>query len=145
MLKEYLFEDLVYLNKEYKNYEDLLSQVMETLISKNYVEPGFQQALVDREKEFPTGLQLDGYAVAIPHGGSQFVKKDFISLVTLKNPLKMNRMDDPEEFLEVDVLFIIGFGKSETHLQGLRELMDLIQNPQVIEDLKKGISLTSIL
>lgn len=145
MLKEYLFDDLVFLNKEYKNYEDLLSQVMETLVSKKFVEQGFQQALIEREKDFPTGLQLDGYAVAIPHGGSQFVKQDFISLVTLKNPIKMNRMDDPEESLEVDVLFIIGFGKSETHLQGLRELMDLIQNPQVIEDLKRGTSLTSIL
>lgn len=145
VLKEYLCDDLVFLDKEYKNYEDLLTQVMETLVSENYVEKEFQQALLDREKEFPTGLQLDGYAVAIPHGGSQFVKQDFVSLVTLKTPIKMNRMDDPEELLEVDVLFVIGFSKSETHLKSLKELMVLIQDPKVIDDLKKGTSIVSIL
>jgi mannitol/fructose-specific phosphotransferase system IIA component (Ntr-type) len=40
--------------------------------------------------------------------------------------------------LEIDILFILGFGKSETHLQVLKELMGLIQNPKVIEELKKG-------
>lgn len=111
---------------------------METLVSKNYVEKEFEEALIIREKEFPTGLQLDGYAVAIPHGGSQYVKKDFVSVVTLRNPIFMNRMDNPEESLEIDILFILGFGKSETHLQVLKELMGLIQNPKVIEELKKG-------
>ncbi|MDN3017944.1 PTS sugar transporter subunit IIA [Paenibacillus sp. BSR1-1] len=145
MLKEYLYEDLVFFEKEYKDYEDLLSDIMKTLVSKNYVENEFKDALLEREKEFPTGLQLDGYAVAIPHGGSQYVLKDFISLVTLKNPIRMNRMDNPEESLEVDILFVIGFGKSETHLQCLKQLMGLIQDPKLIEDLKKGTSLISIL
>ncbi|MFF2449429.1 PTS sugar transporter subunit IIA [Neobacillus sp. NPDC058068] len=145
MLKQYLYDDLVFLDKEYKDYEDLLSDIMNTLVSKHYVEREFEGALLEREKEFPTGLQLDGYAVAIPHGGSQYVLKDFISLVTLKNPIRMNRMDNPEEALEVDILFMIGFSKSETHLQCLKQLMGLIQDPKVIEDLKKGTSITSVL
>lgn len=138
MLKQYIYDDLVFWDKEYKDYEDLLSHITETLVSKNYVEKEFEEALIIREKEFPTGLQLDGYAVAIPHGGSQYVKKDFVSVVTLRNPIFMNRMDNPEESLEIDILFILGFGKSETHLQVLKELMGLIQNPKVIEELKKG-------
>lgn len=145
VLKQYLNDDLVFFDKEYKDYEDLLSDVMKILVSKNYVEQEFKEALIEREREFPTGLQLDGYAVAIPHGGSQYVLKDFITPVTLKNPISMNRMDNPEETLEVDILFIIGLGKSETHLQCLKELMRLIQDPNVIEDLKKGTSLMSIL
>lgn len=145
MLKHYLYDDLVFLDKEYKDYEDLLSHIMKTLVSKNYVEKEFEEALIEREKEFPTGLQLDGYAVAIPHGGSQYVKQDFISMVTLRNPIFMNRMDNPQESLATDILFILGFGKSETHLQGLKKLMGFIQNPKVIEDLKKGTSLMSIL
>jgi PTS system galactitol-specific IIA component len=145
MLKQYLCDDLVFRDKEYKDYEDLLSDVMKTLVDKKCVEKEFEEALIEREKEFPTGLQLDGYAVAIPHGGSQYVLKDFISLVTLKNPIKMNRMDNPEEALTVDILFIIGFGKSETHLQCLKQLMGLIQDPKVIEDLKKGTSIMSVL
>lgn len=145
MLKQYVHDELVFREKEYNDYADLLSQIMETLVSKNYVEGEFEEALLEREKDFPTGLQLDGYAVAIPHGGSQYVKQDFISLVTLKNPITMNRMDDPQETLEVDVLFVIGFANSETHLQCLKELMALIQDPKAIESLKFGESIISIL
>ncbi|MBS4210477.1 PTS sugar transporter subunit IIA [Bacillus sp. FJAT-50079] len=145
MLKQYLHGDLVFLDQKYNDYEGLLSKIMETLVSNNYVEKEFEEALIEREREFPTGLQLDGYAVAIPHGGAQYVKQDFISLVTLKNPITMNRMDNPQESLAVDVLFIIGFGNSETHLSCLKELMGLIQDPKVIEDMKNGISLMSIL
>lgn len=145
MLKKYLHDDLVFLNKEYNDYEELLSQIMNTLVDKNYVEKEFEGALVEREKEFPTALQLDGYAVAIPHGGSQYVLKDFISLVTLTNPIRMNRMDNPDELLEVDLLFIIGLAESETHLQCLKELMNLIQDPKVIGELKKGTSIMSFI
>jgi PTS system galactitol-specific IIA component len=145
LLKQYLYDDLVFLNKEYRDYEDLLSDIMKILVSNNYIEKEFEEALLEREKGFPTGLQLDGYAVAIPHGGSQYVLKDFISLVTLKNPIRMNRMDNPEESLAVDILFIIGFGKSEIHLQCLKQLMGLIQDPKVLEDLKKGTSIMSVL
>jgi galactitol PTS system EIIA component len=144
VLKQYIYDDLVFLNKEYKDYEDLLFHITETLVSKNYAEKEFKEALIIREKEFPTGLQLDGYAVAIPHGGSQYVKQDFISVVTLRNPIFMNRMDDPEESLAIDILFILGFSGSETHLEGLKELMGVIQNPKVIEELKKGTSILSI-
>jgi len=145
VLEQFFHDNLVFFDKEYKDFEDVLSHVMETLISENYAEKGFEEALLIREKDFPTGLQLDGYAVAIPHGGSQYVKKDFISMVTLKNPIFMNRMDDPAESLAVDILFIIGFGKSDTHLQCLKQLMGLIQDQKVIEDLKKGTSIMSVL
>ncbi|KMY49736.1 PTS sugar transporter subunit IIA [Peribacillus loiseleuriae] len=145
MLKQFVHDNLVFLDKEYKDFEDVLSHVMKTLINENYAEKDFEEALLIREKEFPTGLQLDGYAVAIPHGGSQYVKQDFISMVTLKNPIFMNRMDNPEESLAIDILFIIGFGKSDTHLQCLKQLMGLIQDPKVIEDLRKGTSIMSVL
>lgn len=145
MLKQYLHHDLVFLNKEYQNYEDLLLDTTKILVSKNYVAEGFDGALLEREKEYPTALQLDGYAVAIPHGGSQFVLKDFVSLVTLKNPIKMSQMDDPQELLPIDILFIIGFSQSKTHIKVLKQLMALIQDPKVIEDLKKGTPILSIL
>lgn len=136
MLKEYLHEELAFLNKRYQGYEDLLSQVMEVLVVKDYVHKEFEGALLKREREFPTALQLDGYAVAIPHGGSEHVLKDFISLVTLKKPIKMNRMDDPEESLDVNIVFVIGISNSESHLELLKELMAFIQDPRKIESLK---------
>ncbi|WP_040982402.1 PTS sugar transporter subunit IIA [Oceanobacillus jeddahense] len=141
MLKEYLHHDLVFNNLECNNFDDVLTIVMKTLTDKNYVDKGFQEALILREDKYPTGLKLKQDAVAIPHGGVEYVRKNFIAVVTLKSPIPMHRMDEPTEIVMVDILFILGFKSSETHLDVLRQLMEVIQNQQLMTEIKNKDSL----
>lgn len=145
MLKEYLESNLVFKNIECKSFKDVLAIVSNKLVELDFASKEFEKALLIREKDYPTGLQLEGYAAAIPHGGAEFVKKDFISVVTLKNPIVMNRMDNPEETLTVDTLFILGFGSSDLHLTALRQLMGIIQKKETMEQIKMGKELQTLI
>lgn len=145
MLKEYLQSNLVFKNIECESFKDVLAAVSEKLVELSFVSEEFEEALLIGEKDYPTGLLLNGYTAAIPHGGAEFVKKDFISVVTLKNPIVMNRMDNPEETLTVDTLFILGFGSSDLHLTALRQLMEIIQNKETMEQIKNGKELQTLI
>ncbi|WP_368679809.1 PTS sugar transporter subunit IIA (plasmid) [Staphylococcus pseudoxylosus] len=144
MLKDYLKSDLTFLNKKYASFKDMICNLTEIFKKEGYTELDFSKALVEREISFPTGLQLENYAVAIPHGGTEYVNKDFISFVTLEEPVKMHRMDDPEKPLEVDTFFIMGLKNSDNHLKVLKELMSLIQDKEILEQLKQGHSINQI-
>lgn len=145
MLKEYLQSNLVFKNLECESFKDVLATVSEKLVKLDFAGEEFEEALLIREKDYPTGLQLEGYTAAIPHGGAEFVKKDFISVVTLKKPIVMSRMDNPEKTLTVDTLFILGFGSSDLHLTALRQLMETIQNKETMEQIKAGKELKALI
>lgn len=144
MLKEYLRSDLTFLNKKYESFKDMISNLTDIFKEEGYAEQDFSKALIDREISFPTALKLEDYAVAIPHGGTEYVNKDFISFVTLENPIEMHRMDNPEESLKVDTFFIMGLKDSDNHLKILKELMSLIQDRDILNQLKQGNSINQI-
>jgi PTS system galactitol-specific IIA component len=145
MLKEFIHDDLVFLDKDHKNFETVLSAISQTLVRKQYADHGFAEALLTRERQYPTGLKFHNHSIGIPHGGSEFVKKEFISVVTLQHPISMNRMDNPSESLDIDTLFILGLRQADTHLQVLQELIGLLQDENFIESVKTGMSIKSLL
>ena len=59
--------DLINLVETAPDRITLLRKLSQKLIQKGYVKDSFEAALLEREKEFPTGLQLENTAVAIPH------------------------------------------------------------------------------
>ncbi|EAS3148363.1 PTS sugar transporter subunit IIA, partial [Salmonella enterica] len=45
----------------------LFNSVSNLLLSKNYVEKSYPEALIAREENHPTAMQLEKMGVAIPH------------------------------------------------------------------------------
>ena len=116
----------------------LLKGLAETLFSKGYVKDDFAKAILAREEEFPTGLQLEKTAVAIPHTYSEYVKKPFIYVVKLAKPVTFIQMGTSD--VEVNVHFVIVLGISEPKNQTglLVELMNVFGQEKFIEQLQNG-------
>lgn len=136
MLEQYVKEELTFLNWNVSNRNDLFKKASEIFCQKGYVDNQFYSFLCEREDEYPTGLQLDTHAVAIPHGNPERIKQPFISAVTLNQPIIMNKMEDPEEEIEVDLFFILGLSEGAQHLEILKQLMGLIQQESFIQEIK---------
>ncbi|MDI3480663.1 MAG: galactose system component [Tepidanaerobacteraceae bacterium] len=139
-------KDLIFIIDE-KNAEDIFKNIGKVLFNKGLVNEGFIDAIIKREKEFPTGLNLNVLDndeiipnVAIPHTESEYCNSKNIVVVKLKNEVLFKNMIKPEEELKVKFIFIIlndMKGKQTNILSNLIEFLmkkDNIINLNKLED-----------
>ena len=76
-------------------YQEAIRTAGEKLVEKGNIDAKYIDACIEREIDFPTGLLLaNGDGIAIPHGNSDLVNKDSISVVRIKNTVEFGRMED---------------------------------------------------
>ena len=78
MLDEMFSEDNIYLGVDGNNFFEVLNNVSKELDKKKYINDGYIESVIEREKIFPTGLEFPKYCIAIPHTDSKYIKKDAI-------------------------------------------------------------------
>lgn len=140
MLDQYIKEDLIFLNETAKDRQELFRKMADIFEEKGYVTAGFHDFLANREDNFPTGLEMEHHNVAIPHGDPEFIKESFIAVVTLQEPIKMAKMEDPDEFIDVDTFFILGLGDGGQHLDILRAVIGVLQEDDFVNNVKAAKS-----
>ncbi len=62
-------------------------------------------AILQREAQFPTGLPVTPYGVAIPHTDGTYVLKPQLAFASLKNPVVFQEMGNRSR--EIQVTFIL--------------------------------------
>lgn len=124
--KEFLFET------DYKNRNELFKKTTEYLLTKGYVTSEFEEALIQRESEFPTGLPTIP-AVAIPHTDGTYVKKDTILCILNKNEIEFNEMGgDEKDIVNPRVFFMLVMSEGGAHLEELQNLIVKIQDGNLV-------------
>lgn len=136
MLEQYINKDLIFLNLTVPNRPSLFAKLAEKLQDSGYVKSGFLDFLNHREDNYPTGLKLDYGAVAIPHGDPKYIKKPFIAVATLTQPISMHRMEDADQTIPVDVFFVLGLNSGESHIKMLQTMIQLIQQEAFVKQIK---------
>lgn len=144
-MSHYIHEDLIFLDWEAKNRKDLFGKVAEILKNGDYIEDGFLDYLNNREDEYPTALEIDHYSVAIPHGDPQYIKRPFIAIIRLVDPITMYKMEDATESTQVKLFFLLGLKEGNAHLDILRQVIKLIQDGQIITHLETAKSTEKIM
>jgi PTS system galactitol-specific IIA component len=118
--------------------EDVFKALHEELYKNGNVKSSFYEGLVKRENEFPTGLALSNYNVAIPHTDAHHIINSCIAIATLKNPIKFQCMEDASKCIDVRVVFMLAMGDAHGHVQMLQKLVSLIQNDSFLENILKS-------
>ncbi len=54
-----------------QNYDAVLEHIFNTHRTTNTVKESWLSAMREREAEYPTGIELEGYSIAIPHCDSE--------------------------------------------------------------------------
>ncbi|OCA86056.1 hypothetical protein A8F94_14540 [Bacillus sp. FJAT-27225] len=122
-------------NLEVNSQKELLERLGKQLVEDRIVKEGFTEALLEREREFPTGLPVVP-GVAIPHTNGSLVNEDRLLFATLKNPIKFNEMGAGEEdFVDVQVVILLAIADGQNHIQTLQKLIGSIQKEGFIKGL----------
>lgn len=125
-------EDRIYISNETKQ-ENVFAEVYQDLLRQDCVTTDFLTNLLEREANYPTGIDLTPVDpklpnIAIPHTESQFVKTSGIVPIKLQQPVLFHNMIKPTEELNVSFLFMIlnQNGQEQTGL--LAAIMDFINS-----------------
>lgn len=137
----YFSEEIAFFNQSCNNKEDALKKLADEFLLKGLVKDTFFQAVIDREKDYPTGLNINGVGVAIPHTDGIHIIKPQIGFMTLKEPVIFKDMVDDQHEIEISTIFMLGLLKSEEQIQMLQKLVDLFQDEAL---LKKVIACKNI-
>lgn len=137
--KEELFidEDLILLNLEAENWKDVLNKVAKNAEEKGVVKESFTDALIEREKIFPTGLQSESLGVALPHTDAVHVNDQAISLAVLTEPVEFIHMGTDDQKVNIHILFMLAIKDPSSQLELLQKLMGVIQKEEVLREIKE--------
>ncbi|CIX70141.1 PTS system transporter subunit IIA [Streptococcus pneumoniae] len=142
MVLDYFFDKNLVFCLEADNQEQLFDQVATLLEEREIVTPTYREALITREKSFPTGLDMEFLGkdlpnVAIPHTDIVHNLAEKVVVVRLEKPVTFHNMIAPDKEVEVSLLFFIINNSSSSQTNILAQLMDFFTGNGHLEDLSK--------
>ena len=125
-----------------KDQTDLFEQVASLLEERQIVTPTYRSALIEREKSFPTGLDMEFLGkdlpnVAIPHTDIVHNLTENVVVVRLDQPVTFHNMIAPDKEVQVSLLFFIINNSSSSQTNILAQLMDFFTSNGNLEALSK--------
>jgi galactitol PTS system EIIA component len=138
-LSNLLVKSAILMNYPAKNKEDIMTALGKRLLDAGFVKDTFVEAALTREKTMPTGLPLNGSVnAAIPHTDVEHVLRAGVAMATLTNPIKFQNMAQPDEVVDVRLVFLLALDKPKAQIEMLQEIASILQNPKIINSLMKA-------
>lgn len=123
-------------SKEFNTYDEVLVHIYENHLATETVKSSYLNALREREANYPTGIKLDGYSVAIPHCDIKHANKPTIYIIRLPKPVLVNRADEDEK-LSVSLVINLVVTDPSAQLMLLRSLFHNLQDVSFYQKLLK--------
>lgn len=145
MIWEELKESLIFTDLEAETYEDVMQAVGQKVTAEGFAKESYVDALINREKDFPTGLDIDGFGVAIPHTDVSHVNKAATAIAILKNPVTFVQMGTDDDYVDAKVVFVLAVDDPQGHLEQLQRIISIIQDKNVLEKLTQAKEASEII
>lgn len=126
-------ENFVLMNYNAKNKEEVIGKLAGLLEYAGYVKKSFLNAVIEREKQFPTGLPTLPISVAIPHTDPEHCVQPAVAVAVLQNTVKFGLMGSDVKTVDVKIIFLLALNKKESQAVFLSKFSDLIGNADDLE------------
>ena len=103
----------------------LLKTMTDKLYEGGYVKENFYEALIEREHQFPTGIQGKYGCFAIPHAGIEYANKSTLAIATSKDGIEFNNMENGSK-LKCRVVIMLSIREVPEYIEILKKLMFFI-------------------
>lgn len=135
-----LFKRELIFTSDANTKDEIFEEVGQYLIEKEYVKNNFIDGVKEREKNYPTGLDLSPIGenvnnVAIPHTEVEYCLSKAIGFVKLESEIEFYNMIKPEEALDAKYLFFIINNEKNGQTEVLSDLMDFLTKEENIKKL----------
>jgi PTS system galactitol-specific IIA component len=117
------------------SHRDALTALGEYAVERDYAEEAYIDALLAREEEYPTGLDVPstGVAVAIPHADPDRVNEQAVLLGLPASPIPFYSMDDPGETVDAELVVLLLVTDTEGYSTFLSNLTKLFGDEEFAE------------
>lgn len=126
---------LFLLQQESTDKNELLKKMASELYEANCVNELYSEGILTREDEYPTGLEVNGIGIAIPHTDTDKVLKSQICFASVKDPIEFKDMTDKNNTIQVSAVFMLAMKESDQQISTLQNLVELFQNQASVEKL----------
>ncbi len=125
--------------------EEAIQSLGSLLVQHGYVKDTFIPAVLERERNFATGLPTDPFGVAIPHTDAHHILKPAIAVGISPKPIEFREMGDPEgAIVEVRVVLMLAMPDPTKVTSMLQRLVSILQSPDFIEPLVNAQDLNTV-
>ncbi|WP_159566214.1 PTS galactitol transporter subunit IIA [Budvicia diplopodorum] len=119
---------------KFADYQSALHHISETLVSAGVVKQSYLSALLEREAMYPTGIELEQHAVAIPHCEVTHANEPAIYLIRPDAPVSFNQADS-DGMIEVKLIIALVVTHPDKQLALLRKLFGTLQDTALLNSL----------
>ena len=140
MVWEEFDKEMIATGLRIQSKEERLEALGGLLIERGFCKKSFVKALMTREMENPTGIDMGGFGIAIPHTDPSHVIKDGIAAGVIKNPVPFTAMGTDDEFVEARLAFVLAITDADSHLDKLQALLRVLQDKNTLEELWRSES-----
>ncbi|MCT4565701.1 MAG: PTS sugar transporter subunit IIA [Maledivibacter sp.] len=133
-----LHPELIYFDVEAEDNEDLIAKLASSLEKEGYVKETYRGAVIEREKNYPTGLRTNGVHVAIPHTDSNHVNKTAIVVANLKKAIKFKEMGLNTGEVDAELVFLLAVKNPKNQVDTLSKLMAVFSDGEKLLKIKNS-------
>lgn len=126
---------LVTIGVEAETTDDVMEIMGSGFVRLGYCKDSYIQALKDREAEFPTGIDIDGVGVAMPHTDVSHVVKAGIGIATLTEPVTFTHMATDDVPVPVTIVFMLAVDAPNRHLEEIQDILAIIQDKEILKQI----------
>lgn len=136
-IDDLLNEDLIFMDLEAEDSEGLLRRLAARAMEKGYVKEGYADAVLERERLYPTALPTEVLKVAVPHAMDRgLVNSPVIVVATLKTPVPFKEMGEGVRDVMVDVVFMLAVCGSKDQLTILQKIVGMFSDREAMSAVK---------
>lgn len=129
---------------ELETNHEVLKYLVSLLEKQGFVDSRYTTVVMEREDNYPTGLEFPKICIALPHGDPKFVKEASIAIARCKNRVDFKSMENPEDSISVDIVVLLAVKEPERHLQVLSNLVNLFMIEENCEQLLTTNSVNTV-
>ena len=129
-----LSPDLVFIGIEAQTSEELLGKLGERLDERGLIKGSWHEAILERERNYPTGLQCQAVAVAIPHTDPQNIERPYIAVVKPTSPVEFMPMTGGDP-VQAELIVNLGIVHADGQVKILQLLMLTFMDDEAVADI----------
>lgn len=146
MKMNYLVEEgCIFLEADLKTFDEVIQLIGTQFIKEGIVKESYTEAVIEREKIYPTGLPASGHNIGIPHTDSEHVLRPGVGVVVTREPIEVSMMGSPEIKLKSRLFFPLAMEHPKKQLVLLRQLMKFFQDESKLDKIYQAKTKAEVL
>ena len=137
-------ESLVAFDLQAENAREVIHLLAGKMHAQGLVSADYGAQTWAREMIHPTGLPTKPFCIAFPHADAEGVTQSALGVAMLRQPVIFQNMADPDEGLDVMLVFMLANRDPEEQIQILRNLAVLFGQPEKLVELREQATLEGV-